>query len=171
MKRLLTMMLLMLCAAGAGAATTNTNVVVFALLKAAPEKFRGKKVVYVERFSMFLTSMPDYMVRSGIKESSHFLLVVGDPQLPVIIRKNAKVIETVAALKAGTMLRVSGRLREFDVEPRRGMLPPYYIDADEVSPDKGAPPEPPNPGGWFNQDERPPMNPYQPRRGRGAAHR
>lgn len=167
MRRGLMVVLITCWAAGAWAAATNTNLVAFALLKATPEKFRSKKVAYEERFTMFLTSMPEYMVRSGIKEDSHFLLVVGDPQLPVIIRKNAKVNETVSGLKAGAIVKVSGRVREFDVDPRRGMMPRYYVDADEVvyvkegAPDAG---NRPNPG------ERQ-GNPFQqgPRgRGRGA---
>ena len=166
MKRILMVLLVGFWVTGARAATTNTNVVAFALLKATPEKYRGKKVVYEERFNNFMTTMPEYMVRSGINADTHFLLFVGDSQLPVIIRKNAKVTETVTALKPGAMVRVAGRLREFDADPRRGMMPRYYVDADEITPDKSAPPAQVNPGNGFNQGERRP-NPFPGPRGRG----
>ncbi len=163
MKRILVATLACLWVTGAWAAT-NTNVVAFAVLKVTPEKYCGKKVVYVERFRNLMTSFPEYMVRSGIKEDRHVLLTVGGQQLPVIARKSEKTVETIAELKPGAMVRVEGRVRQFDIDPRRGGMPRYYVDMDMITIDKDAPPAPME---WFNQGERRDVPIRKLRRGKG----
>lgn len=114
-------------------AVTNTNLVVFAQLNVTPEKFKNKSVVYSEEYRGFMTAFPSYIEQSGFKPDKWFLLDVGDARLPVMFRKKAEAATLVAKIKPGSVVRVEGRVREFRVEARRGVMPNYYVEADVVT--------------------------------------
>lgn len=129
---------LLAVAAGSLHAAVATNDVSFAMLKVAPERFRSKLITYTEVYNNFLTTLPDYMEASGFKPARWLLLDIGDPRLPVMIKKKEEIAELVAGLKAGTKVRVSGRVREFKFDSRFAMAPKFYIDADSISVEKEA---------------------------------
>lgn len=131
MKRFAFILLVSLWGISAGA-LTNTNVVAFAQINVAPEKFKNKKVVYTEEYRTFLTAFPNYMENSGYKPDKWFLLEIGDTRLPVMLHKKTDTAAMIAELKPGSKVRVEGRVKEFKVEARNGLMPNYFVEADEV---------------------------------------
>ena len=131
MRTLSALLLGCFCAVSAHA-VTNTNVVSFALLKVAPEKYKNKHVVYVETYGSFLPSFPPYVEASGFKSDKWFSLLIGDPHVPVLFKKTDTNSVFVSTLKAGSSVKVAGRVRAFHVEPKVPFLPTYYVEADSV---------------------------------------
>lgn len=121
------------CWAVSAHALTNTNVVSFALLKVAPEKFKNKPVTYAETYHGFLPAFPPYIEASGFKNDKWFLLDIGDPFLPVLFKKTNTNSVFVSELKAGSGVKVAGRVRTFRVEPRVGFMPSFFVEADAVT--------------------------------------
>lgn len=114
-------------------AVTNTNVIVFAQVIVAPEKYKNKAVVYVEEYRSFLTAFPSYIEASGFKTEKWFLLEIGDPRLPVMYRKKTDTITIIANFKPGSRVRVEGRIKEYRLNSRAGVMPNYYVEADAIT--------------------------------------
>ena len=159
MKRYLSILVLVITAGLLHAASPTTNEVAYSALKVAPEKHKNKLLSYTEIYLNFLTTFPEYMEAQGFKSSRWILLEVGDPRLPVLAKKKDDMVTMVSGLKAGTMVKVTGRVREFKLDPRFALAPTFYIEADSIVVDSTVPiremPVPPlrpvrrHPGGGF----------------------
>lgn len=134
MKRFFLLAACLSLASMAQAGATNTNVVAFGAIRVAPENYKNKTVTYTETYQGFLTTIPNYMQASGYKEGKWFILQIGEPQLPVLLKKTDTSSGLLAMLKAGSKVRVSGRVREFRKEARSrfGMMPDYCVEAASV---------------------------------------
>ncbi|MEI8352854.1 MAG: hypothetical protein WCG36_11165, partial [bacterium] len=153
MKRFLTAVVLMVVAGSLHAAVTNE--VSYAKLKVAPEKYRSKLVSFVEVYRNVQNSFPYYLEEAGFKSERWILLEIGDQRMPVLARKKEDTIGTVADLKMGAKVRMTGRVREFKFDTRsdsgagRG-APRYYVEMDSITEEaeagaKGNPIQPPRP--------------------------
>lgn len=136
MKRLL-FVLTLVTAATILQAATPTNEVPFAMLKVAPEKYRSKLIAYSEVYRGIAATLPYYMEVQGFKADRCMILHIGDPGLPVIVKKKTEEMEMVGKLKEGGKVRVTGRVREFKADSRLVGTPKYYMNADAVVPDEG----------------------------------
>ncbi len=146
MKRFLTVLVAVCTACCLQAANPNAaKEVSFSLLKTAPEKHKGRLVTYSEVFRDFANTFPPYMEMAGFKSTRWLLLTIGDLKLPVLIKKKDDVTAMVADLKPGTMVIVTGRIREFKVDPKMPAYAKYYVDADTIVPVPGAPVQPAQP--------------------------
>lgn len=161
MRTLAALLLGCFCAVSAHA-VTNTNVVAFALLKVAPEKYKNKHVVYTDTYGSFLPTFPPYVEASGFKNDKWFILLVGDPILPVLFKKTDTNSVFVSTLKAGSSVKVTGRVRAFRVEPKASFMPTYYVDADAVGLESEPNPldQPPD----FRKQQKGPLRGGPPRR-------
>lgn len=146
MKRFLVVLAVSLVACSLPAANSpnSPKEVSFSLLKTAPEKHKGKLITYSEVFRDFATTFPPYMEMAGFKSTRWILLTIGDLKLPVLIKKNDEVTALVADLQPGTTVVVTGRIREFKVDPKMPAYAKYYLDADSVVPVPGVPVQPVN---------------------------
>jgi hypothetical protein len=139
MTRYLLIVALVVTAGLLHAATPTTNEIAFSVLKVAPEKHKNKLLSYTEVYINFLTTFPEYMEGSGFKSSRWILLEVGDPRLPVLAKKSDDMVAMVSGLKAGAMVKVTGRVREFKLDPRFAMAPTCYVEAESIIVDSTAP--------------------------------
>jgi hypothetical protein len=135
MKRLLFVLTLATAAATLPAAT-STNEVPFTMLKVAPEKYRGKLIIYADVYRGIEATLPYYMEVRGFKSDRCMVLTVGDPGLPVIVKKKDDIMEIVSKLREGLKVRVTGRIREFKADSRLIGTPKYYVDADTIITDE-----------------------------------
>ncbi|GEM_PF-5997132 len=164
MKQLLPGLILVFCAGVLCAAPNSPTEVSYSLLKTAPEKHKGKLITYSEVFRDFATTFPPYVEDSGIKSSRWLMLVIGDMKVPVLVRKKDDVTAMVSDLKAGTTVIVTGRVREFKVDPRAPMYAKYYVEADTIAPvaDGGQPARMPRGGQPARMPRGGPLAPRRP---------
>lgn len=151
MKRLLLVFALTALTGSLCAAASATNDVPYAVLKMTPEKFKTKPISYIAEYREVLTGLPFYMDGSTFKGTRWVVVYIGDPNLPVLIKKKPEVITMLTGLKAGSKLRVCGRVREFKLDPRFVGVPSHYVEAEsilmEAEPAAPKPPLPPGGGG------------------------
>ena len=110
-------------------------------VRIAPEKYRNKRVEYTAEFLRAHSTFLPYMEKSGLRIDRHMLVVVGDPMLPVVIRKKGNITEQVAVLERGTMLRVQGKVKQFRSAPKNTTYPRYYVEAETIQPLEALPEE------------------------------
>lgn len=150
MKRLFLVFALTALTGSLYAASSATNDVPYAVLKMTPENFKSKPISYIAEYREVLTALPFYMDGSTFKGTRWVVAYIGDPNLPVLIKKKTEVIAMLAELKAGSKVRVCGRVREFKRDSRwvgRG-VPSHYVEAESISEESDpAAPKPPLPPG------------------------
>lgn len=69
-------------------------------------------------------------------------MMIGDAKLPVLMKKTDKAIALVADLKPGTKVMVTGRIREFKIDPNMADAikakirfdAHYYMEATMIEP-------------------------------------
>jgi hypothetical protein len=132
MKRFLLVLALTLFSGNLYAATAATNDVPYALLKMTPEKYKSKLFSFTEVYREVLTTLPFYMDGSTFKGARWAVVYIGDPNLPVLIKKKPEVITMLTELKAGCMVRVYGRVREFKPDSRFVGVPSHYVEAESI---------------------------------------
>lgn len=140
MKRCLILLVVLASGAVLHAAGIPTNEVSYSVLKVAPEKYRSKLIAFSEVYHRFQTTLPMFAENSGFKPARWLLLEIGDPSLPVLIKKRNDITELIAGLKAGTAVKVVGRVREFKFDPRWPMAPKHYLEAENLYLQKAQPP-------------------------------
>lgn len=105
----------------------------FNLVRVTPEDFENKKVTYAGRFIGLTAQFHEYIVKSGLSTSRYLALGVGDLAIPAFVRKQGDMPEFLAGLKAGSTVRVYGRIREFRQKPHTPLLPKFYLDMDHIT--------------------------------------
>ena len=105
----------------------------FTQLILAPEKYKFKQVCYSTKYRNLVASFPPYMEASGFKGDKYFLLEIGDIRLPVIAKKSDLMISTISDLKIGSTVKVIGKIKEFKVDPRRGIAPHFYVELKTIT--------------------------------------
>ena len=112
---------------------TNFEQVAFGEILATPEKYRSKNVEYPGAFRRLVMNFSPYMTAVGLKSSKYILAEIGDPQLPVFVKRSEEMTSLMGGLKAGTVVKVWGRVKEFKADPRRPAWPRYYVEAKNIA--------------------------------------
>jgi hypothetical protein len=112
---------------------TNFEKVAFGDITVTPEKYRSKNVEYSATLRRLVMNFPPYMEAAGLKSSKYILAEIGDPQLPVLVRRTDEMTALMGDLKPGSVVRVWGRVKTFKDNPRRPAWPHYYVEAKNIA--------------------------------------
>jgi hypothetical protein len=101
-------------------------------LRVSPADYKNKDVAYEAAFVNVAPNLPKYVAQSGFDPDHYFMLNIGSIHLPVMARRSEDLTAIVSKLKAGDIVRVEGRVREFRDAPERMAGAPYYLDLDQL---------------------------------------
>ena len=101
-------------------------------LRVSPADYKNKDVAYEAAFVNVAPNLPKYVAQSGFDPDHYFMLNIGSIHLPVMARRSEDLTAIVSKLKAGDIVRVEGRVREFRDAPERMARAPYYLDLDQL---------------------------------------
>jgi|GEM_PF-5511525 len=124
--------LLLLLAAALLAAPLPAADIPYGEIRVNPEKFKNDAVSYQNRYVGHLPNVPPYMAASGFDAEKYHVFAVGSIHLPVLGRKSPGLDSTLAGLKPGDLVRVSGKVKEFRQTPGHKFHSPYYLELGEI---------------------------------------
>jgi hypothetical protein len=101
-------------------------------LRVHPADYKNKDVAYEAAFVNVTPNLPKYVAQSGFDPDHYFMLNIGSIHVPVLARRSEDLTMVVSKLKAGDIVRVEGRVREFRDAPEKMAGSPYYLDLDQL---------------------------------------
>ncbi|MEM6884278.1 MAG: hypothetical protein AAF571_04545 [Verrucomicrobiota bacterium] len=133
MKALLSSLVIVITAA---VAVTNTaeaqkvygDTTLKSILMDASE-FKNDRVSYTAPYGGFTTNAPLFIDRNGFKEGKHVVINAGGTQFLIIAEKD-DVESTLLDLKRGSIIKVSGKVREMKNDPKRGINTGHYLELE-----------------------------------------
>ena len=101
-------------------------------IRASVKDLKNKKICYEATFINFSNEFPNYMERSGFRESKNYILLAGGKDLPVILKKTKYTTTLLAELKAGAKVKLYGRVKDFKADKNVKMAASYYLQFDYI---------------------------------------
>jgi len=114
-------------------AETETAEISYNELKIAPENYKSKKIAYSAAFRNVSTTFLPYMEKSGFRPDKYLWIVAGDLSVPAMVKKTDDVTKLVAGLKRGVHIRITGKIKEFKVEPKQTLHARYYVKVENLA--------------------------------------
>jgi hypothetical protein len=106
--------------------------VTYNVLKVAPENYKNKNIVCSAPFLEVITTMQVLMDKENLSPKKYLWLEIGDHSVPVIVKKSDAITEITAALQRGQIVKVYGKVKQFDAKPYLSRLSHYYVLADNI---------------------------------------
>ncbi|MEM6820595.1 MAG: hypothetical protein AAF558_01460 [Verrucomicrobiota bacterium] len=91
------------------------------------DEYKNDKVNYQGRYGGFTKNPPPFLEKSGFDEDDEVIVLVGGTQLPVIAEEES-VKMTLGTLKRGSLVKVSGKIKEAKRDPKHPATSGYYLE-------------------------------------------
>lgn len=101
-------------------------------LKVDPKKFKNDRVTYTATYKGFLSKIPRFADRSGFNQKKHVMFGVGSHHVPVMAKNDDEMKAFLAKVKEGSIVKVSGKIREFRIDPKRAVVSGFYLDLEGI---------------------------------------
>jgi len=101
------------------------------------EDYKNDRVSYTAHYSGFTRDAPPFL-QKDFKEGRDIILRVGGPQLPVIAEQS-DVESIIEKLRAGAVVKVTGKVREARIQSRAARTSDYFLELTGLEVVKEAP--------------------------------
>ncbi|HPN84559.1 MAG TPA: hypothetical protein PK821_04395 [Victivallales bacterium] len=101
-------------------------------VKATPEEYKNKKVSLDTVYFKYETTFLPYMDKSGFKAGKNYYLQVKPGNFPVMVDKNDETNSLIPSLKAGSKVRIYGKVKKFSYKPEATIWPHYFLEMDKL---------------------------------------
>lgn len=96
-----------------------------------PKEYKNDHVTYTAPYGGFTANAPLFLDKNGFKEGKQVVISAGSRQLPVIADRND--VDTILLdLKRGSIVKVSGKVKEMKKDPKRGIGTGFYLELDSL---------------------------------------
>lgn len=94
-------------------------------------EYKNDRVSYTAPYGGFTTNAPLFLDKNGFREGKHIVISAGSPQFLIIGEKD-DVEATLLELKRGSIIKVSGKVREMKKDPKRGIGTGHYLELESL---------------------------------------
>ena len=102
------------------------------VVKAMPEDYKNKKVFFETIFVRYETTFLPYMEKSGYRAGKHYYIQVRPDNFPVMAEKDDLTNAIIPTLKAGSKVKVYGKVKKFSSASEVGVLPLFHLEMDHI---------------------------------------
>lgn len=101
-------------------------------VKATPEEYKNKKVVIETVFVRYETTFLPYMEKSGYRAGKHYYMQVRPANFPVMAEKNDETNAMIPGLKAGSKVKLYGKIKKYSSAPEMAVWPLYHLELEHM---------------------------------------
>ena len=94
-------------------------------------EYKNDRVSYQAVYGGFTTNAPNFLDRNGFKEGKDVVISAGSPQF-LIIAERDQVDGLLLELKRGSIIKVSGKVREMRKDPKYGINTGHYLELESL---------------------------------------
>jgi len=101
-------------------------------VKAMPEEYKNKRIWFETVFVRYETTFLPYMEKSGYRPGKYYYLQVKPSNFPVMAEKNDLMNAIIPSLKAGSKVKLYGKVKKFSSSPEMGVFPVFHLELDNI---------------------------------------
>jgi hypothetical protein len=101
------------------------------------DEYKNDHVTYEAVYGGFTTNAPLFLDKNGFKEGKDVVINAGSPQFLIIAERDS-VEKTLLNLKRGSIIKVSGKVKEMKNDPKRGIGTGFYLELKSLEVVKAA---------------------------------
>ena len=102
------------------------------VVKAMPEEYKNKRICFETVFVRYETTFLPYMEKSGFRPGKYYYLQVKPSNFPVMAEKNDLTNAIIPSLKAGSKVKLYGKVKKFSSSPEVGVFPVFHLELDHI---------------------------------------